>query len=116
MRRVQDLFQQYPLFTHHHPGYWDELLIRLRTMTSTIRTIQVSQGSVALEWVTEQLGVSFFSLSTVRKSLLRGSVERIPFTMFPLPSTSTYLVTPLHPTDPARQFAEYAHRFVAERR
>ena len=114
-RGVQDLLQQYPLFTHHHPEYWTELLTNLRTVIPTIRTIQVNQEYVALEWVTEKLGVSFFSLSTVRKSLLRGSVEQVPFSAFPLPTTSTYLVAPAHPTSPALQFAKYAHRFVEQR-
>lgn len=48
-RTVPDLLRQYPLFTHHHPGYWDELLTRLRTAIPEMRTIQVSQGYVALE-------------------------------------------------------------------
>ncbi len=115
VREVRDLLRQYPLFTHHHPEYWNELLIDLRTMIPAIRTIQVNQGYVALEWVTEKLGVSFFSLSTVRKSLQRGSVEQVPFSAFPLPTTSTYLVAPAHPTSPALQFAKYAHRFVEQR-
>lgn len=115
VRSPSDLLQQYPLFTNHHPDYWDELLVRLRTTIPNFRTIQVNQGSVALEWVTERLGVSFFSLSTVQKALLRGSIEQIPFAHFPLPTTYTYLVQPIRSTDLAREFAAYVRNFVAER-
>lgn len=115
VRTISDLLRQYPLFTHHHPEYWGELLLNLRSMHPVIRTIQVNQGAVALEWVAEKLGVSFFSLSTVRKSLLRGSVEQIPFTTFPLPTTYTYLVMPVRPTSLALQFTKYIQKFVEER-
>lgn len=115
VRTCQDLLERYPLFIHHHPAYWDDLLIRLRSQFPTFRTIAVNQGLVAQEWVAEKLGVSFFAQSTVRKALLRGVVEQIPFPWFDLPIAHTYLVTPLHVTPLALEFAQCARSFVGAR-
>lgn len=106
LRGLTDLLENFPLFTHHHPEYWDKLLIDLRLDFPGIRTIQVSQGYVALEWVAEGLGISFFSASTVRKALLRGVVEQVPFSVFKLPTTYTYLVLPQNASPLVNQFLE----------
>lgn len=115
VRTCPDLLERYPLFIHHHPGYWDDLLIQLRSQFPTFRTISVDQGLVAQEWVAERLGVSFFALSTVRKAILRGVVEQIPFPWFDLPTAHTYLVTPLQMTPLAAEFVQCARTYVGAR-
>jgi len=110
-----ELLERYPLFTHHHPEYWDGLLVQLRAEFPALRTIAVNQGLVVQQWVAERLGVSFFPQSTVRKALLRGVVERIPFSLFVLPTAHTYLVVPREPIALAAEFVDYARAFVGER-
>ena len=111
-RTLTDLLEQYPMFTHHHPDYWDKLMLNLRAEIPLMRTIRVNQSHVALEWVTERLGISFFSVSTVRKALLRASVEQIPFNLFPLPTTNTYLVMPIVPTALSKSFVNFIRRYI----
>ncbi|MGI2328460.1 LysR family transcriptional regulator [Planococcus sp. YIM B11945] len=80
------------LFTHHHPGFWEELLVKLRIRVPGIRTMKVTQAHIAKRFIQEGLGVSFLPKSMVRRELLEGRLMDAHFDLFPLPVTSTYLL------------------------
>lgn len=80
------------LFTHHHPVYWDELLLKLRRKVPGIRTMKVTQAHIAKRFIQEGLGVSFLPKSMVRRELIEGRLMDVHFDLFPLPEVSTYFL------------------------
>lgn len=78
------------LFTHHHPVYWDELLLKLRREVPGIRTMKVTQAHIAKRFIQEGLGVSFLPKSMVRRELIEGRLMDAHFDLFGLPEVSTY--------------------------
>lgn len=81
------------LFTHHHPAFWDELLLKLRLHVTGIRTMKVTQAHIAKRFIQEGLGVSFLPKSMVRRELIEGRLMDAHFDLFPLPEVSTYFLT-----------------------
>lgn len=80
------------LFTHHHPVYWEELLLKLRREVPGIRTMKVTQAHIAKRFIQEGLGVSFLPKSMVRRELIEGRLMEAHFDVFPLPEVSTYFL------------------------
>lgn len=85
-----EILKSAPLFTHHHPVIWDELLTRLTHHLTGIRSMKVSQASVTKRLVQEGLGISFLPHSIVRRELLEGRLMSVPFPLFALPRVRTY--------------------------
>lgn len=81
------------LFTHHHPVFWEDLLVKLRIRIPGIRTMKVTQAYIAKRFIQEGLGVSFLPRSMVRRELIEGRLMDAHFDLFPLPVVSTYLLT-----------------------
>ncbi|SFV00218.1 LysR family transcriptional regulator [Alicyclobacillus macrosporangiidus] len=112
---VDELLEAYPVLTHNHPEYWDDLLLRLRQF-HPLRTLRVSQVHVTVQWVVERLGVSFLPASTVRRELLRGTVLEVPFPHFALPVAHTRLVCmPGALRGVAAEFAEHVRAYCRAR-
>ncbi|GLV14997.1 HTH-type transcriptional regulator CitR [Alicyclobacillus hesperidum] len=110
-----ELLSRYPVLTHNHPEYWDELLWYLRTKYR-FRTMRVSQVHVTLHWIARRLGVSFLPFSTIRLELLRGTIQEVPVADVPLPMTHTYLVADRSTLrDLARLFADFVCTYVRQR-
>ena len=80
------------LFTHHHPVFWDDVLIKLRKEVPGVRTIKVSQAHITKRFIQEGLGISFLPHSIVRRELLEGRLMNIDFDLFELPKVTTYVV------------------------
>lgn len=87
---VEAALQSAFLFTHHHPVYWDELLLKLRREVPGIRTLKVTQAHIAKRFIQEGLGVSFLPKSMVRRELIEGRLMDANFDLFVLPEVSTY--------------------------
>lgn len=105
-RGATDILAGATVFTHCHPEYWEGLLMQLQPHFGRLRTMRVTQVHVALQWITEQMGVSFLPYSTVQREILRGRIEEVPFLTFDLPTAHTYLLQP-------RQLPGIAHHFAA---
>lgn len=80
------------LYTHHHPLFWEELLVKLRIRIPSLRTMKVTQAHIAKRFIQEGLGVSFLPKSMVRRELIEGRLMDAHFDLFPLPMVSTYLL------------------------
>lgn len=89
---VEEALRSTFLFTHHHPVYWEELLLKLRQRVTGIRTMKVTQAHITKRFIQEGLGVSFLPRSMVRRELIEGRLMDAHFDLFPLPEVSTYLV------------------------
>lgn len=111
----EEWLQRQVVFTHCHPGYWDDLVVKLRQMVPAVRTLKVSQVHVALHWVAEHMGVSFLPTSTIRRDVLRGTVEEIPCPWLQLPIAQTYLLEPQEAGYTACEFARYVEAYMEVR-
>ena len=88
----EEALQSAILFTHHHPAFWDELLVKLRLHVAGMRTMKVTQAHIAKRFIQEGLGVSFLPKSMVRRELIEGRLMDAHFNLFPLPTVSTYFL------------------------
>jgi len=84
--------QSFTLFTHHHPVFWDDVLIKLRKEIPGLRTMKVSQAHISKRFIQEGLGISFLPHSIVRRELLEGKLMSVHFDLFDLPEVTTYVV------------------------
>lgn len=100
------------LFTHCHPVYWDDLTLRLRRFVPNLRTMKVSQVHVALHWIAEGMGVSFLPKSTIRRDVLRGTVEEVPFGLFSLPTAESYLLRRENVSETGRAFIRFVEDYM----
>ena len=89
---VEAVLQSTYLFTHHHPVFWEELLLKLRQQVTGIRTMKVTQAHIVKRFIQEGLGVSFLPKSIVRRELIEGRLMEVHFDLFPLPVVSTYFL------------------------
>lgn len=80
------------LFTHHHPVFWEDLLLALNKEVKGIRTMKVTQAHIAKRFVQEGLGVSFLPHSIVRRELIEGKLMQPHFDLLELPSVSTFVL------------------------
>lgn len=89
---VKDILQQNYLFTHHHPVFWDELLLKLNKHVVGLRTMKVTQAHITKRFIQEGLGVSFLPHSIVRRELIEGKMMNPHFDLFKLPTVSTFII------------------------
>ena len=89
---VKDVLRSNYLFTHHHPVFWDDLLVTLNKHIQGIRTMKVTQAHIAKRFIQDNLGVSFLPHSIVRRELIEGKLMQPHFDLFPLPTVSTYIL------------------------
>ncbi|CEG24386.1 Hca operon transcriptional activator [Planococcus massiliensis] len=89
---AEAMLQSSILFTHHHPLFWEELLLKLRLQVTGIRTMKVTQAHIVKRFIQEGLGVSFLPRSMVRRELIEGRLMDAHFDLFPLPQVSTYFL------------------------
>jgi LysR family transcriptional repressor of citA len=87
-----EYLQTYTLFTHHHPVFWDDVLIKLRKQVTGLRSMKVSQAHITKRFIQEGLGISFLPHSIVRRELLEGRLMNIHFDLFELPKVTTYVI------------------------
>lgn len=89
---VQEVLQKSYLFTHHHPVFWDDLLVKLNKHVIGLRTMKVTQSYIAKRFIQDGLGVSFLPHSIVRRELIEGKMIQPHFDLFELPSVFTYII------------------------
>lgn len=87
-----EYLQTYTLFTHHHPVFWDDVLIKLRKHVTGLRSMKVSQAHITKRFIQEGLGISFLPHSIVRRELLEGRLMNVHFDLFELPKVTTYVI------------------------
>ncbi|GGA28125.1 LysR family transcriptional regulator [Psychrobacillus lasiicapitis] len=89
---IKDVLQKNYLFTHHHPVFWDDLLLQLNKDIVSLRTMKVTQAHITKRFIQDGLGVSFLPHSIVRRELIEGKMMQPHFDLFKLPSVSTYII------------------------
>ncbi|MFJ5772166.1 LysR family transcriptional regulator [Psychrobacillus sp. NPDC093180] len=89
---IKDVLQKNYLFTHHHPVFWDDLLLQLNKHIVSLRTMKVTQAHITKRFIQDGLGVSFLPHSIIRRELIEGKMMQPHFNLFELPSVSTYII------------------------
>lgn len=107
--------QKYPLITHNHPGYWDDLLIAVRNVVPRIHTMVVTQVDITKRLIEEGLGVSFLPQSAILREVKTGHLVQLPVPEFILPVSASWLILrsdqPLSPG--AKAFTDLARELKA---
>ena len=89
---VKEVLQKSYLFTHHHPVFWDDLLVKLHKHVPRLRTMKVTQAHITKRFIQDGLGVSFLPHSIIRRELIEGKIMQPHFDLFELPSVSTFII------------------------
>ena len=89
---VMDCLRTHTLLTHHHPVFWEDVLVLLRERIPGLRTMKVSQAHITKRFIQDGLGISFLPHSIVRRELLEGRLMKVPFDLFELPKVTTYVL------------------------
>ena len=76
---VMECLQTHTLLTHHHPVFWEDVLVLLRKHIPGLRTMKVSQAHITKRFIQDGLGISFLPHSIVRRELLEGQINESPF-------------------------------------
>jgi LysR family transcriptional repressor of citA len=110
------LFRRYPLLTHSHPLFWDDLVRAVRARYPFVRTVRISQMQVTLRWIEQNLGVSVLPMSLVRPALALGRVITVELGDLVLPVSRAYcLWDPAVWTEPTRAFAAFVRDYMTVR-
>ena len=88
----REILTRYPLLTHNHPVYWDDLLLLLGRMRLPLRTNVVTQVDVTKRFIEEGLGCSFLPESAVWVEVAESRLVEVPVPEIDLPTTATYAV------------------------
>lgn len=88
----QEAVQRFPLITHNHPGYWDDLLLAVRQAVPRIFTMVVTQVDITKRLIEEGLGVSFLPKSAVHWEIKEGRMVELPVPELVLPVAASWSV------------------------
>ncbi|WP_332645320.1 LysR family transcriptional regulator [Lysinibacillus sp. 54212] len=93
---IDQLFEKYPLLTGHIPSlpYPLEVLVKKRFAAS--RTISISQSYIVKRFIRDGLGISFLPQFIIRREMMEGRFNVVPFHEFKLPDISVYVMTVRH--------------------
>ncbi|ANX11732.1 LysR family transcriptional regulator [Fictibacillus arsenicus] len=98
------------LLTNNHPGYWDVLLKKIKSIYPSQRMMKVSQVHITKRFIKEGLGVSFLPISTVRRELLEGTLLEVDCHSISLPDANTYAIMKYEHTR-QKEFVEFVSHF-----
>jgi LysR family transcriptional repressor of citA len=100
------------LLTHNHPGYWDELLARIRRLCPLVRAMIVSQVHVTARLIGEGFGISFLPASSVGAEIRAGNLREIDTDAFglALPIAATYTLSRWMLSPAAGRFIRHAEQ------
>ncbi|WP_096187190.1 LysR family transcriptional regulator [Evansella halocellulosilytica] len=90
---LDDMIYREVLLTHNHPEYWDTLLIELKSLYRTMRTMKVSQVHVTKRFIEEGIGFSILPRSTVKRELAEGRLLEVEEKNLSLPKAATYVMS-----------------------
>lgn len=98
------------LLTNNHPGYWDVLLKKIKSVYPSQRMMKVSQVHITKRFIKEGLGVSFLPISTVRRELLEGALLEVDCHSVSLPDANAYALMKYEHTR-QNEFVEFVSNF-----
>ncbi|MDX8044993.1 LysR family transcriptional regulator [Gracilibacillus sp. S3-1-1] len=80
------------LLTHNHPGYWNELIEKVKFSYPGIQMMKVSQTHITKRFIIEGLGVSFLPYSTVKREIQEGKMVEVSMQSISAPQANTYAI------------------------
>ena len=109
-RNWQEAVRRFPLITHNHPGYWDDLLLAIDQILPRLFTMVVTQVDITKRLIEEGLGTSFLPRSAVYSEIRTGKMVELPVPELVLPISASWLVfrADKHMTAGAKAFVELA--------
>lgn len=86
-----DLFRRYPFFTDHIASVSPGLNLLIKNHFPYTRTISISQSYIVKRFIRDGLGISFLPKHMIRREMMEGRFNIVPFEEFELPTVKTYL-------------------------
>lgn len=86
-----DLFRRYPFFTDHIASVSPGLNLLIKNHFPYTRTISISQSYIVKRFIRDGLGISFLPKHIIRREMMEGRFNIVPFEEFELPMVKTYL-------------------------
>lgn len=108
MIEVGDLFRRYPFFTDHIASVSPSLNLLVKSHFPYARAISISQSYIVKRFIRDGLGISFLPKQIIRREMMEGRFNIVPFEEFELPTVTTYL----HSTNPTEE-AERLMQIIA---
>ena len=115
-RNWQEAVRRFPLITHNHPGYWDDLLLAIDQILPRLFTMVVTQVDITKRLIEAGLGTSFLPRSAVYSEIRTGKMVELPVPELVLPISASWLVfrADKHMTAGAKAFVELARNLRDE--
>lgn len=90
---IDYFFEKYPLLTGHIPSlpYPIDALVKKRFAAS--RTISISQSYIVKQFIKDGISISFLPKLIIRREMMEGRFNLVPFHEFKLPDISVYVMT-----------------------
>ena len=86
-----DLFRRYPFFTDHIASVSPGLNLLIKNHFPYTRTISISQSYIVKRFIRDGLGISFLPKHIIRREMMEGRFNIVPFEEFELSTVKTYL-------------------------
>ena len=105
MIEVEELFHRYPFFTDHIASVSPSLNLLVKSHFPYARTISISQSYIVKRFIRDGLGISFLPKQIIRREMMEGRFNIVPFEEFELPTVKTYLHF-INPTEEAERLMQ----------
>ena len=90
---IEQLFNEYSFFINHIPSVSDEINHQIKTHFPSTKTISISQSYIVKRFIKDGLGISFLPKMIIRREMMEGRFNVIPFPHFKLPTVQVFLLT-----------------------
>lgn len=96
---VEELFKIYPFFTNHISSIFPSINVLVKNRFSFVKPISIPQSYIVKRFIKDGLGISFLPKLIIRREMMEGRFNVIPFTEFELPAVKIYMQYKLNDGD-----------------
>ncbi|MCM3387822.1 LysR family transcriptional regulator [Ureibacillus chungkukjangi] len=88
---IHELFRTYPFFTNHISSIFPSINLLVKNHFHYVKPISIPQSYIVKRFIKDGLGISFLPKLIIRREMMEGRFNVIPFTEFELPSVKIYM-------------------------
>ena len=88
---IEELFGTYPFFTNHISSIFPNINLLVKDRFSFVKSISIPQCYIVKRFIKDGLGISFLPKLIIRREMMEGRFNVIPFNEFELPFVKIYM-------------------------
>ena len=88
---IEELFRNYPFFTNHISSITPSINLLVKNHFSFVKSIAIPHSYIVKRFIKDGLGISFLPKLIIRREMMEGRFNVIPFTEFELPQVKIYM-------------------------